>query len=330
MGGPVIGRAAGSGSPASHTLELVSDGPSIGRELVGRFPAPDDPSGPWRGPLNSDPTRAWLALAETQVDHGGGTCTDLRGFSSENSASADVVICTDEFILTIDKTTAFAEMFRTLTPGGWAGITDIVADDTLTPAQSAMGCDRIRSAMHSGRPGPLSPQSHTEYREVLMRAGFIDVQIMPAYPVSDGMHLATVTAVKPIPAGTAPQRICVVPRRRPPTLAVWEGDVPTSDTAAAAEYTRLCTGFLDGHADVPPTRRIRAFIAELDQHMAEVGDHDIGAGSWAGSPVTDAARGPIARFTPRRLWAAPALCATVLGAQVYGLAVFDVTNNQLL
>lgn len=94
--------------------------------------------------------------------------------------------------LSVDKPAVFAETFRVLRPGGRIGVSDVVADDTLTPEQRAergnyVGC--VAGAL-----------SFAEYRQGLAAAGFTDVEITPAHPVADGMHSAIVRAAKPAPA----------------------------------------------------------------------------------------------------------------------------------
>jgi hypothetical protein len=91
--------------------------------------------------------------------------------------------------LSTDKPAVFAETFRVLAAGGRIGVSDIVADDTLTPAQRAergdyAGC--IAGALSFG-----------EYRRGLEAAGFTDIEITPTHAVADGMHSAIVRATKP-------------------------------------------------------------------------------------------------------------------------------------
>ncbi|QWF77891.1 arsenite methyltransferase [Amycolatopsis sp. CA-230715] len=105
----------------------------------------------------------------------------------------DVVISNCVINLSVDKPAVFAETFRVLTPGGRIGISDVLADDHLTPAQRAdrgsyVGC--IAGAL-----------SFTEYREQLHAAGFTGIDITPTHQVADGMHSAIVRATKPETAG---------------------------------------------------------------------------------------------------------------------------------
>ncbi len=77
-----------------------------------------------------------------------------------------------------------------LVPGGRVGISDVVAEDHLTPEQrtergSYVGC--IAGAL-----------SRTEYLEGLATAGFVDTEVEFTHPVADAMHGAIVRARKPV------------------------------------------------------------------------------------------------------------------------------------
>jgi SAM-dependent methyltransferase len=93
--------------------------------------------------------------------------------------------------LSPDKPAVLAEAFRVLVPGGRFGISDVVAEDHLTPEQRAergsyVGC--IAGAL-----------SRTEYLQGLAAAGFVDAEVEFTHPVADGMHGAIVRARKPAP-----------------------------------------------------------------------------------------------------------------------------------
>ena len=80
-----------------------------------------------------------------------------------------------------------------LRPGGRIGISDVVADDHLTPADRAargsyVGC--IAGAL-----------SFREYRDGLAAAGLTDITVTPTHEVADGMHSAIIRATKPAPHG---------------------------------------------------------------------------------------------------------------------------------
>lgn len=101
----------------------------------------------------------------------------------------DVVISNCVINLSTDKPSVFAEIFRVLRPGGRVGVSDVVADDSLTPQQRAERGDYVGCVA-----GALS---FTEYREGLEAAGFADIEVTPTHPVADGMHSAVVRATKP-------------------------------------------------------------------------------------------------------------------------------------
>jgi SAM-dependent methyltransferase len=104
----------------------------------------------------------------------------------------DVVISNCVINLSTDKPAVFREMYRVLRPGGRVGVSDVVAEDRLTPAERAergdhAGC--IAGALSLG-----------EYESQLSDAGFTDVSITYTHEVADGLHGAIVRATKPAAA----------------------------------------------------------------------------------------------------------------------------------
>jgi arsenite methyltransferase len=105
------------------------------------------------------------------------------------AATVDVVISNCVVNLSTDKPAVFAETFRVLKPGGRIGITDVVADDHLTPQDRAergsyVGC--IAGAL-----------SKTEYEAGLTTVGFTDISVAFSHQVGDGLHSAIIKATKP-------------------------------------------------------------------------------------------------------------------------------------
>jgi arsenite methyltransferase len=90
--------------------------------------------------------------------------------------------------LSVDKPAVLAEMGRVVKPGGRIGISDVVAEDRLSPDERAergsyVGC--IAGAL-----------STSEYEQGLLAAGFEDVSVSFTHEVADGMHGAIVKAVR--------------------------------------------------------------------------------------------------------------------------------------
>jgi SAM-dependent methyltransferase len=116
------------------------------------------------------------------------------------AGSADVVISNCVINLSTDKPAVLAEISRVLRPGGRLGVSDIVAEDDLTPEQRAqrgtyVGC--IAGAL-----------SRAEYVAGLEGAGFEQVSVEFTHEVADGMHGAIVKAVR----GAVPEPVAAAPR----------------------------------------------------------------------------------------------------------------------
>jgi SAM-dependent methyltransferase len=140
-----------------------------------------------------DMTEEMLALARSNAAKAGATNVEFVKGHIEDiplpDASIDVVISNCVINLSTDKPAVIAEMFRVLAPGGRLGISDIVAEDDLTPANRAargshVGC--IAGAL-----------SRTEYLDGLTGAGFVDPEVVFTHEAAPGMHGAIVRAVKP-------------------------------------------------------------------------------------------------------------------------------------
>jgi SAM-dependent methyltransferase len=104
------------------------------------------------------------------------------------ASSVDVVISNCVINLSVDKAAVLTEIGRVLKPGGRVGVSDVVAEDRLTPDARAergsyVGC--IAGAL-----------SKSEYIAGLEAAGFEDVSVQFTHEVGDGMHGAIVKAVK--------------------------------------------------------------------------------------------------------------------------------------
>jgi len=104
-------------------------------------------------------------------------------------ASVDVVISNCVINLSTDKPAVLAEMYRVLVPGGRIGISDIVAEDHMTPA------DRLAAGSYVGCiAGALS---RAEYLDGLATAGFTDASVTFTHQAAPSMHSAIIRAAKP-------------------------------------------------------------------------------------------------------------------------------------
>ncbi len=140
-----------------------------------------------------DMTDEMLELARANAAAAGATNVEfLRGTIEDlplPDASVDVVISNCVINLSTDKDAVLAEMFRVLVPGGRVGVSDVVAEDQVTPEQRAE-----RGSFVGCVAGALSRQ---EYLDGLAAAGFVDASVEFTHEVTDGMHGAIVRATKP-------------------------------------------------------------------------------------------------------------------------------------
>ncbi|MGW4905930.1 arsenite methyltransferase [Streptomyces sp. NPDC004270] len=149
--------------------------------------------GPTGNAYGLDMTEEMLALALANAEKAGATNVEfLKGTIEAIPLPAntiDVVISNCVINLSTDKPAVFAETFRVLKPGGRIGVSDVVADDTLSAEQRAERGDYVGCIA-----GALS---FAEYRRGLEAAGFTGIEITPTHSVADGMHSALIRAAKP-------------------------------------------------------------------------------------------------------------------------------------
>jgi ubiquinone/menaquinone biosynthesis C-methylase UbiE len=99
-----------------------------------------------------------------------------------------VVISNCVINLSVDKPAVLAEMFRVLVPGGRIEISDVVAEDRLTPAE------RAERGSHVGC--IAGARSEQEYLDGLSQAGFTDASVTFTHQAADGMHGAIIRATR--------------------------------------------------------------------------------------------------------------------------------------
>jgi arsenite methyltransferase len=138
-----------------------------------------------------DMTDEMLALAQQNAREAGVTNVHfLKGVIEQIPLPADtvdVVISNCVINLSTDKATVLTEIARVLKPGGRIGISDVVAEDHLTPDERA-----ARGSYVGCIAGALSKR---EYEAGLEAAGFEQISVEFTHQVADGMHGAIVKAV---------------------------------------------------------------------------------------------------------------------------------------
>ena len=141
-------------------------------------------------------TDEMLELAHRNATEAGAENVEFRKGTIESlpvaDASVDVVISNCVINLAADKPAVFAEIARVLRPGGRMGVSDIVADDLLSPAERA-----ARGAYVGCIAGALS---FREFRNGLQGVGLTNIEIVPTHSVAEGMHSALIKATKPLSA----------------------------------------------------------------------------------------------------------------------------------
>lgn len=149
--------------------------------------------GPTGRAFGLDMTDEMVTLARRNATEAGATNVEFLKGTIEAiplpADSIDVVISNCVVNLAADKPSVFREIARVLRPGGRIGISDVVADDSLTPEQrgergSYVGC--IAGAL-----------SFSEFASGLREAGLTDVSVTSTHLVGDGMHSAIIKAAKP-------------------------------------------------------------------------------------------------------------------------------------
>ena len=156
--------------------------------------------GPTGRAFGLDMTDEMLALARRNAADAGAANVEFLKGQIESiplpADSIDVGISNCVINLAADKGAVLREIARVLRPGGRLGVSDIVADDALSPAErleqgSYVGC--IAGALSFG-----------EYEAGLLAAGLEDISITPTHQETAGMSSAIIRARKPEDATVGP------------------------------------------------------------------------------------------------------------------------------
>lgn len=79
-------------------------------------------------------------------------------------------------------------------------------------------------------------------------------------------------------------------------LAVWEGERPANDVAAAAEFERLYGRYIASDGVVEPTPRIAAYVSALLDRYPDIGPEAADDSPWSTAPLMNEACGPLVYF----------------------------------
>jgi L-amino acid N-acyltransferase YncA len=113
----------------------------------------------------------------------------------------------------------FAEIARVLRPGGRLGVTDIVADDTLTDAERILSTGAVECVG-----GALTA---ARYRTLLRAAGLVAVDIRPTHEIGAKLHSAIIRATAPTPVDIVP----MTPEHADAVLAIYQAGLDTGQAS---------------------------------------------------------------------------------------------------
>ena len=167
-----------------------------------------------------------IALARENATQAGATNAEFLHGHIEDiplpDGHVDVVISNCVINLSADKPAALASAFRVLRPGGRLGISDVVADDGLDPAQQAEAEQRTGCTT-----GTLTS---AEYQSLLLASGFTSIQITATADAEPGLRSAIIQATRP----AAPPGILIRPMRpsdADQVLAIYQAGLDTRDAS---------------------------------------------------------------------------------------------------
>ncbi len=173
--------------------------------------------GPEGRAIGLDMTDEMLTLARRHAEQAGVINAEFRKGTIERiplpDASVDVVISNCVIALSPDKPAVFGEIARVLRPGGRLGITDILADDSLTDAERAARAGAVECLG-----GALTAD---RYRELLRDAGLGGVDVRLTHETGDKLHSAIIRATRPV------EVVAVTAEHADRVLAIYQAGLDT-------------------------------------------------------------------------------------------------------
>ncbi|GAA1393114.1 hypothetical protein GCM10009639_25730 [Kitasatospora putterlickiae] len=114
-------------------------------------------------------------------------------------------------------------------------------------------------------------------------------------------------------------------------LAVWEGERPADDAAAALCFDELYERYIDADGpEVPPTERIAAYVAALLERWPDLTEDEDDTSPWSTGPLIGEASGPVIHFAMRWSMAQEAAVYAAGVASSMGLNCYDPQSQCLL
>ncbi|SNT41499.1 hypothetical protein SAMN05421812_105431 [Asanoa hainanensis] len=112
-------------------------------------------------------------------------------------------------------------------------------------------------------------------------------------------------------------------------LAVWDGERPSDDAAAAKVFEALYREYIDSDEVQPPTARIHAYVDALLARYPDMDDDNDDVCPWSTAPLMDEAAGPLVYFPMRWSMADEVSDWAARLAAEHGLVCFDPQENTL-
>lgn len=112
-------------------------------------------------------------------------------------------------------------------------------------------------------------------------------------------------------------------------LAVWEGDRPADDKAAANIFRTLYDQYIDSETEHAPVDRIAAYVAGLLERWCDITEDVEDSSPWSTGPLIREASGPLVYFPMRWSMADEASAFAAELAASMDLVCFDPQHNRL-
>jgi SAM-dependent methyltransferase len=227
-------------------------------------------------------TEEMLALARDHAAEAGVSNAEFLAGRIEDiplpDASVDVVISNCVIALSTDKTAVFTEIARVLRPGGRLGITDILADDTLTDTERAQRASNVECL--------ATALTAEQYQCLLQDAGLRAIAVHQTHAVGDKLHSMIIRASKPEPVRVT----AMTADHADAVLSIYQAGLNTGSKSGRvcllADHTTHPDSWLDPAGRYPLPARVATQRNRARPHPPP---------GWTSPPVHLPLRGPALR-----------------------------------